>query len=330
MREACDAIPMAKIVAMALFAFAMASPSPAQSLKAFRIGVLAYGLGVAADSEVVMPDLKKALSDLGYVEGRDVEIVFQSGTAGQLAERAAALVRSDVNVIVAVGDPAAVAATKATTTIPIVMTEYGGDPVKAGLASSLGRPGGNVTGNTMRSDALWENRLGKLRELVPKAKRVGVILIRSNVGNESCFRAINEVTKAIGMEAVPIDVSNLASAESTVAQERLDALAVCGDAATPRFAKAIADMALKLRLPTVAISREYAEAGVMLSTGANASDQRREAVYYVDKIKRGAKPADLAIRQAGVFEIVINVATARRIGVTVSPFFLQTVDAKIE
>jgi ABC-type uncharacterized transport system substrate-binding protein len=330
MREAGDATPTAIIATMALFAFAVASPLSAQSLKAFRIGVLAYGPGVAADSEVVMPDLRRALSDIGYVEGRDVEIVFQSGTSAQLAERAAVLVRSDVNVIVAVGDPAAVAATRVTTTIPIVMTEYGGDPVKAGLVASFRRPGGNVTGNTMQSDVLWENRLGKLRELVPKAKRVGVMLVRSNVGNESCFRAINEVAKVTGMEAVPIEVSNLATAESTLAQERLDALAVCGDAATPRFAKAIADMALKLRLPAVAVSREYAEAGVMLSSGANASDQRREAMYYVDKIKRGAKPADLAIRQAGVFEFVINVATAKRIGVAVSPFFLQTVDAKIE
>jgi putative ABC transport system substrate-binding protein len=330
MREAGDATPTAIIAAMALFAIAVASPLSAQSLKAFRIGVLAYGPGVAADSEVVMPDLRRALSDIGYVEGRDVEIVFQSGTSAQLAERAAVLVRSDVNVIVAVGDPAAVAATRVTTTIPIVMTEYGGDPVKAGLVASFRRPGGNVTGNTMQSDVLWENRLGKLRELVPKAKRVGVMLVRSNVGNESCFRAINEVAKVTGMEAVPIEVSNLATAESTLAQERLDALAVCGDAATPRFAKAIADMALKLRLPAVAVSREYAEAGVMLSSGANASDQRREAMYYVDKIKRGAKPADLAIRQAGVFEFVINVATAKRIGVAVSPFFLQTVDAKIE
>lgn len=330
MRAGTNAIRKAAVAVVALLGIAIASPLLAQLGKAFRIGVLAYGPGAATDADVVIADLKTALTDLGYVEGRDIEIVFQSGTAGQLVERAAVLVRSGVNVIVAIRDPAALAATKATTTIPIVMTEYAGDPVKAGLAASLRRPGGNVTGNSMQSDSLWENRLGKLRELVPKAKRLGVVLIRTNVGNDSCFAAIDGAAKAVGMEAIPVEGSDLTTLEATLSRERLDALAVCGDAATPGFARAIADVSLRLRLPTVAISREYAEAGALLSNGANPSDQRREAVYYVDKIKRGAKPADLPIRQAGVFELVINVATARRIGVAVSPFFLQTVDAKIE
>jgi putative ABC transport system substrate-binding protein len=264
------------------------------------------------------------------VEGRDFDIVYQAGNADQLLDRAAALVRGDVNVIVAVRDPAALAANKATTTIPIVITEYGGDPVKGGLAASLRRPGGNVTGNTMQSDTLWENRLGKLRELVPKAKRIGVLLNRANVGSESCFAAINEATKAMSLQAIPVHVIDSNGVEGPIAQGRLDALALCGDAATPGFPKAVADVALRLRLPAVAVSREYAEAGALLSNGANPSDQRREAAYYVDKIRKGAKPADLAIRQAGTFEIVVNVATAKRIGVAVSPMFLQTVDAKIE
>lgn len=307
---------------------ASAMPVFAQSPKTYRIGVLAYGS--AADSQVVMADLRKGLSDIGYLEGRDIDLVYQSGTANQLPERAAELVRRDVNIIVAIRDPAALAASKATTTIPIVMTEYGGDPVKSGLAASLRRPGGNVTGNTMQNDTLWENRLGKLRELVPKAKRLGVVMNRANVGNESCFGAIDEGAKAMALQAIPVETTDTKGLESAFVQERLDALAVCGDAATPGLPKAIADAAAKLRLPTVAASREYAEAGVLLSSGANPSDQRREAAYYVDKIKKGAKPGDLAIRQAGVFDVVINVATAKRIGVAVSPFFLQTVDAKIE
>jgi len=202
--------------------------------------------------------------------------------------------------------------------------------VKAGLAASLRRPGGNVTGNTMQSDTLWENRLGKLRELIPKAKRIGVLLNRAHVGNDSCFSAISDVAKTMAMQAIPVHVSETNSVENALVQERLDALAVCGDAATPGFPKAIADIALKLRLPTVAISREYVEAGALFSNGANPSDQRREAAYYVDKIRKGSKPGDLAIRQAGTFEVVINVGTAKRIGVAVSPVFLQTVDARIE
>ena len=326
MRAAWNAV----ICGTTLVAFAVAAPSFAQSAKPFRVGILAYGVGESDDSQAVMADLRKGLTDIGYVEGRDVDIVYQSGNADQLSAGAAALVRRDVNVIVAVRDPAALAAIKITTTIPIVITEYAGDPVKVGLAASLRRPGGNVTGLATQSDTLWENRLGKLRELVPKAKRIGVVLNRSNVGSESCFGAINEVTKAMTMQAIPVHVSDTSGIEATIAQEHLDALAVCGDAATPGFPKAIADAALRLRLPVVAVSREYAEAGALLSIGANPSGQRREAAYYVDKIRKGAKPADLAIRQAGTFEIVVNIATARRIGVAVSPIFLQTVDAKVD
>jgi len=314
-------------IGAAAIVLAVGTPSFAQSSKVFRVGILAYGAG---DSQAVIADLQKGLTDIGYVEGRDVEIVYQSGNAAQLPDRAASLIRGEVNVIVAVREPAAAAASKATTTIPIVMTEYGGDPVKGGLAASLRRPGGNVTGNTTLSDALWENRLGKLRELVPKAKRVGVVLNRANVGSESCFGAISEVAKAMTMQAIRIEVADTNALESMLIQERPDALAVCGDAAMPGFAKVIADVALKLRLPTVAVSREYVEAGALLSTGANPSDQRREAAYYVDKIRKGGKPSDLAIRQAGTFEVVINVATAKRIGVAVSPIFLQTVDARID
>jgi putative tryptophan/tyrosine transport system substrate-binding protein len=318
------------VIGVALIAVAFATVSVGQSSKVFRVGILEYGSGASGDSGGVIADLRKGLSDIGYVIGRDVDFVYESGNAGQLPERAAALVRSDVNIIVAVRDAAAQAANKATTTIPIVITEYGGDPVRAGLASSLRRPGGNVTGNAMQSDMLWENRLGKLRELVPGAKRLGVPMNRANVGNESCFVAISEVAKAMTIQAIRVEIADTNRVETSISQERLDALAVCGDAATPGFAKAIAEVALKLRLPTVAVSREYVEAGALFSNGANPSDQRREAAYYIDKIRKGAKPGDLAIRQAGVFEIVINVTTAKRIGVVLPPFFLQTIDAKIE
>jgi putative ABC transport system substrate-binding protein len=281
-------VRIAVIGVTAALVLAVASVSLAQSSKLFRIGVLSYG-ATPADSQAILADLQKGLSDNGYVGGRDVEIVSESGDANQLSERAAALVHGDVNVIVAVRDPAAVAAIKATTTIPIVITEYGGDPVKRGLVASLRRPGGNVTGNTMQSDTLWENRIGKLRELVPKANRVGVVLNRANIGNESCLAAIGDAANSMGLQVVPVELADLKEPESTLAKDRFDALAVCGDAATPGFAKSIAEVALKLRLPTVAAAREYVDAGALLSTGADPSDQRRQAAYYVDKIRKGSK-----------------------------------------
>jgi putative ABC transport system substrate-binding protein len=302
----------------------------AQSSKLFRVGVLAYGAAMPGDSRAVIADLQKGLSDKGYVDGRDFEIVYQSGDAEQLPERAAALIRRDVNVIVAVRDPAAAAANKATTKIPIVITEYAGDPVKNGLAASLRQPGGNITGNTMQSDTLWGNRLGKLRELIPQVSRVGVVLTRTNVGNESCLVAVSEAAKSVGMQAIPVHITDVKAAESAVSKDRIDALAICGDAATPGLAKAIGDAAVKLRLPTVAVGREYAEAGALLSIAADASEQRREAAILVDKIRNGARPSDLPIRQAGRFPIGINVTTAKRIGVAVSPMFLMTVDYTVE
>jgi putative tryptophan/tyrosine transport system substrate-binding protein len=255
------------------------------------------------------------------MEGQNVVIEYRyvNGNVERLPDLAAELVRLPVDVIVTSGESAALAAKRATKSIPIVATEFGMDPVKAGLVSSLGRPDGNVTGMATLSEELWQKRLGLLREVAPKIAGLAVLWNPANLGNASCVEEIKAAASTMRMQVRLLEVSDVKTLEQafdSVAREPPGALVTCWDSVTLANAKAIADLALKLRLPTLTPLREYVQAGGLLSFGTSLSAHRRRAAYYVDKILKGTKPADLPVERPTLFELVVNVTTAKTLGLT--------------
>ncbi len=304
------------------------------SAKTYRIGWLDHGSppsGANRDAG----DFQQGLRDAGYVDGKNVVVEYRyaGGNVERLAGLAAELVRLPVNVIVTSGEPAALAAMRATNSIPIVMTEIGMDPVKAGLVASLARPGGNVTGLASLSNELWQKRLPLLREFAPKASRVAVLWNPANPGNVDCVAEIKAAAPALGMQVRYLEVGSASALEGAfagVAKEPVDALVTCLDSVTLEHAGPIADFASKRRLPTLMPVKEYVQAGGLVSLGAKLSDQRRRAASYVDRILKGTKPADLPIERPTLFELVVNLTTAKSIGIAVPASFMVLADELIE
>ena len=305
--------------AFALVAFG-ATVGAQPATKTYRIAIL--GQGNPPKDPGAAADLRQGLRDRGYSEDRvTVESRYAGGNVEKLREYAEDLVRMKVDVIITVGDPAAFAAKKATTTIPIVATEFGSDPVP-GLVASLGRPAGNVTGPSSISEELWGRRLGILREFVPRLARVTVLFNPGNPGNASCVGEIRSAGGASGIQVQPMEIADVTSIErasAAITRDAPDALAVCWDTVTLEYAHAIAELAIKRRLPLVAPLREYVSAGALLSYGISLSAHRRRAAHYVDKIFKGAKPGELSVERPTNFELVVNVSTARALGLTVPP-----------
>ena len=280
-------------------------------------------------------DFQQGLRDLGYIEGQNVIIEYRyaSGNMELLPNLAADLVRLPVDVIVTSGEPAALAAKHATRAIPIVATEFGLDPVKAGLVASLGRPDGNVTGMATLSEELWQKRLGLLREVAPNLSRLAVLWNPANPGNASCVDAIKASASTMGMQVRYLEVSDanaLERAFASIAREPPDALATCWDSVTLANARTLADFASKRRLPMVAPLREYVQAGGFMSFGLSLSAHRRRAAYYVDKILKGTKPSDIPVEQPTLFEWVINLRTSKALGVALPATFLVLPDELIQ
>jgi putative ABC transport system substrate-binding protein len=313
---------------------AKSAKPPAQSpTKSYRIGVLSQGN--PPTNEIPGADFRQGLKDWGYVNGGNVSVEFRygAGNVDKLTELANELVKMNVDVIVTVGDSAAFAAKKATPSIPIVATEFGVDPVKTGLVSTLSRPTANVTGLSSISDELWSKRLGLLRELVPRLARVAVFWNSGNPGNTDCLAKIRAAGSEMKVQVQPLDVTDANSVErafATIAKDKPDALALCWDSVTLEYAHAIADFATRRRLPTVAPLREYVKAGALMSFGTSLAAHRRRAAYYTDRIIKGTKPTDLPVEQAQTFEIVINVATVKALGITVPPAFALAADELVE
>ena len=307
-----------------------ASAAAAAQTKVYRIDWLANSnSSISADPGV--KDFQQGLRDLGYVEGKNFVIEFRhsDGNAGRLPELAAELSRMQVDVIVTSGEPAALAAKRATRAIPVVATEIAMDPVRAGIVASLGRPGGNVTGLATLSEELWQERLALLKEIVPKASRVAVLWNPANPGNPYCLEEIKAVAPALGMNVRDIEVSDASGLErafAAITKESPDALVVCWDGVTRSRAVAIGDFASKQRLPTVVPLKEYVEAGALLSFGMSLPAQRRRAAYYVGKILKGAKPADMPFEMPSLFELVLNAKTAKALGVTLPGQMLVLAD----
>jgi putative ABC transport system substrate-binding protein len=317
---------------LAMASIACAQPASKAPEKSYRIAVLSQGN--PPTNEVPGADLRQGLRDWGYIDGRNVAVDFRygAGKAERLPELADEIVRMKVDVIVTVGDSAALAAKRATASIPIVATEFGLDPVKSGLVSSLGRPDGNVTGLSSISDELWSKRLDIIRQVAPKMTRLAVVWNSTNPGNAACLAEIRTAGRSMGAEVQPIDVVDANAAErafATMSRERPDVLAMCWDSVTLEYAHAIADFATKRRIPTIAPLREYAKAGALLSFGVNLPAHRRRAAYYTDKIIKGAKPADLPLERPTTFELVVNIVTAKALGVALPPAVALVVDEVI-
>jgi putative ABC transport system substrate-binding protein len=302
----------------------------AQPAKVYRIGWLSNG-SKSATADPAIKDFQQGLRDLGYAEGKNfvIEARYAGGNAERLPELAGELSRLPVDVIVTSGEPAALAAKRATRAIPVVATEIALDPVRAGLVASMGRPGGNVTGLATLSEELWQKRLALLKEVVPKLARVAVLWNPANPGNPYCLEEIKAVAPTLGLQVRDFEVGDakaLDSAFAGVAKDSPDALVTCWDGVTLAQASAIGDFALKRRLPSLAPLKEYVEAGALLSFGMSLPAQRRRSAYYVDKILKGSKPADMPFETPTLFELIVNLKTAKGLGVTVPPSFMVLAD----
>jgi len=281
--------------------------------------------------------VRLALRERGYIEGQNIAIEYRygEGKRERFPELAAELVRLKVDIIVVAGaDPMIQAAKNATKTIPIVMVGVGIDPVVAGLVESLARPGGNVTGITLLSRELGGKRLELLKETVPKLARVAVLWNAAATGSVLELKEVLPVeARALKLTLQPWEVRGADDFDKVFAgmgKQRPDGLYVPGGSLMGANRKRIAGFALESRLPSVYQNREFVDAGGLMSYGADLADSYRRVAYYVDKILKGAKPADLPVERPTKFELMINLKTAKQIGLTIPPNVLARADKVIK
>ena len=299
-----------------------------QSGKIWRIGLIAHEQLKHYDV------LFEQLRQLGYVEGHNiiVERRYAQGRAERFEEFAAEMVRLNADLIIVNTTPAAIAVKKATATIPIVIPTAI-DPVGAGLISSLAHPGGNITGSTILSAELSGKRLELLKEVIPGLSRMAVLWNGANPANALAWRQTQDAAHALGVTLQPHAVQGPKDFEvafALMAEERSDALFVLEDALVIQYLRQIIDFAIEKRLPSVFGHRDRVEAGGLMSYGPRFSELMRRAASQVDKILRGARPADLPVEQPTVFEFVINLKTANAIALMVPPTLLTRADEVIE
>jgi putative tryptophan/tyrosine transport system substrate-binding protein len=277
---------------------------------------------------------RQGLKDAGHVEGENVAIEYRwaEGQYDQLPAQAADLVRRRVAVIAAFAPPAALAAKAATATIPIVFA-VPEDPVRLGLVASLARPGGNLTGINFFVGELVAKRLEFLRELVPTASRVAVLVNPTGPGAETTVREVDLAAREMGLQIQVLNGSTrheINAAFATLLREAPDALFVGGDPFFNDRRVQMAQLAAYHRVPAIYSNRDLAEAGGLMSYGTNIADAWRQAGLYTGRILKGTKPADLPVVQASKFELVINAQTARMLGLAVPPMLLARADEVIE
>ena len=316
---------------VALLAFAVRAGAQ-QPKKVPRIGFLSAG-----DADFRSETIRRALRELGYIEGQNIafEYRYAAGKRDRFSELAADLVRLNVDIIVVVGGNRIIPAAKnATKTIPIVMTGAGLDPVGAGFVESLARPGGNVTGITNLGTELGGKRLELLKEAVPKLARVAVLY---DPANPSSVLSVKEVlpvaARDLGLTVRSWEVRDTGGFErvfTALNKDRPDGLYVLGGALLIGNDKRTTGFALKSRLPSVYNNREAVDAGGLMYYGADEPYIYRRVAYYVDKILKGAKPADLPVEQPTKFELVINLKTANQIGLTIPHKVLGRADKVIK
>jgi putative ABC transport system substrate-binding protein len=319
------------LVAVILLAGAVLAEAQ-QPKKVFRIGYLS-GTDRATDSPRA-EGIRRALRELGYVEGKNIVIEFRyaEGKPDRLAELAAELVRVKADAIIAGSNIVARAALAATKTIPIVMAS-GADPVATGLVASLARPGGNVTGLTSFPTDLGVKRLELLKEIFPKLARVAILPSPSRTARELKEMQTAAPYLQIQLEILEVRVADdLEKAFESATKARAGALAVTSDG-TGLFvanAKQITELAVKNRLPAIYPSNRYVNVGGLMSYAADEIEGYRRAAVYVDKILKGAKPAELPVEQSTKFEFVINLKAAKQIGLTIPPDVLARANKVIK
>jgi ABC-type uncharacterized transport system substrate-binding protein len=278
---------------------------------------------------------RQGLRDLGYIEGKNilVEYRYAEGMSDRMPSLVAELVQLKVDVVVAAALPAIRAAKQATKTIPIVMVTTQ-DPVAAGLVDSLARPGGNITGLTRLTRDLNGKRLELLKEAVPRISRVGVFVDANMIDRGPAFKDYETVARELKIQLQSLEVRgpnpDFEGALQASAKERVSALITITDALLNRYPKRIADLAIKNRLPSMYEASGWVEAGGLMSYSANDAENFRRAAIYVDKILKGTKPADLPVEQPTKFELVINLKTAKQIGVTIPQSVLFRADKVIK
>jgi ABC-type uncharacterized transport system substrate-binding protein len=322
------------LIAVVLLAVAVIAEAQ-QPKKVPRIGYLS---NVESTPDSTRAEaIRLALRERGYVDGQDIafEYRYAEGKQDRLPELAAELVRLKVDIIVAAGPNLTIrTAMNATKTIPIIMVGLGADPVAAGLIESLARPGGNVTGVTNLSGELGGKRLELLKEAVPKVVRVAVLYDPANPPSVIEVKEVLPVTaRALGLTIQPWElraVDDLEKVFAALNKQRPDGLFVAPGPRMTRNAKRIAGFALKSRLPGVYTRKDAVEAGGLMSYGADIADSYRRVAYFVDRILKGAKPADLPVEQPTKFELVINLKTAKQIGLTIPPNVLARADRVIK
>jgi putative tryptophan/tyrosine transport system substrate-binding protein len=300
-----------------------------QGGKKYIVGRFSAGSATEPLNNVVT----EAFRELGWVEGENVvfERRYAENRLERLPEMAADLVRLKVDVIMAGGTLAPLAAKRATSTIPIVMTS--GDPLGSGLVANLARPGGNVTGMSLMTSDLGGKRLELLKELSPRLARVAVLWNAANPYPAIVFKETQGAGQTLGIEVQSLEVrgpDDLDGAFEAARTQRPDAMITVEDPLTLTYRKRIADFATGQQLPSLHGSREFVAAGGLISYGANLVDLNRRAAGYVDKILKGAKPADLPVQQPTKFDLVINLTTAKTLGLAVSPSLLARADEVIE
>jgi putative ABC transport system substrate-binding protein len=305
----------------------LAAAQPSQ--KVFRVGHLSAG-GRTPDGAPPGP-LREGLRGLGYVEGQNVayEARFAEGKTERLPALAAELVRLKIDVIVATGGPAAVAAKQATSTIPIVLAPAAGDAVAAGLIASLARPGGNVTGLTDESVQLSAKRMELLKEAVPKAALIAVLWNANDQGMTLRYREIEKAARILHVEVQALGVrepDDFAVAFSTMTRRRPDALFLVTDSLTILNRKRVIEFATRYRIPAMYEFSSYVRDGGLMSYGPSPEDGFRRAALYIDRILKGAKPADLPAEQPTRYYLAVNLKTAATLGLTIPQSVLLRAD----
>jgi putative ABC transport system substrate-binding protein len=303
-----------------------------QPMKIPRIGYQA-----AASPSVVAARIeafRQGLRKLGYVEGKNIVIEYRyaEGKLDRLPALAAELVRLNVDVIVTAGPSDTKAAKDATSTIPIVMA-FDPDPVRNGFVASLARPGGNITGLSTLAPELSGKQLELLKETVPKLSRVAVLGSSAEPGNAQSLKEVELAAGTFGVKLQYLDVlspKDIETAFQAAGKGRADAVLLLASPFAAPNRKQIADLAIKSRLPTIYFRSDFVEAGGLMSYGASQNDLDRRAATYVDKILKGRKPADLPVEQPIKFEFIINLQSAKQIGLTIPPNVLARADRVIK
>ena len=323
------------VLAISAMLFALCLPAEAQQPKNVpRIGYLSALDPVSESTRV--EGIRSALRERGYIEGQNIAIEYRyaEGKRDRLPELAVELVRTKVDIIVTAGGDSLVrAARNATKTIPIVMSGGGVDPVAAGFAESLARPGGNVTGFTNLSTELGGKRLELFKEAVPKVARVAVLYDPTIQANVLDQKEVQNASRALGLTVRSWEVRAADGFDRVFAalnKERPDGLYVSVGPLTNTNRNRTVSFATKSLLPSVFGRREFVESGGLMSYGADLADSYRRVAYYVDRILKGAKPADLPVEQPTKFELVINLKTAKQIALTIPQSMLYRADKVIK